>query len=198
MKTTLKLCAIILFPFLIGLTISNSEKEPIPSFTTHELNPDHIQGPFTGGFGEETCRSCHFDYDLNMEGGSLIVDGIPGTFKPGAAYEISVTVESEQLEVGGFQMTARFEDGSQAGSLDWDRDLLRFTPNIDGDVQYLQHSEAGTEPTGQREVSWSFTWIAPDSAEGTAIFNITANAGNDDDSSFGDWIYAKEIKSEAK
>lgn len=192
MKIAVKLISIISMPFLVGIFMPESESA---SYSAHyaDLNPDHIQGAFTGGFGEETCRSCHFDYDLNMDGGSLTVEGISESFSSETEYEIVVTVESEQLEVGGFQLTARHEDGSQAGTFDWSGDRLRFTPNIDGDVQYLQHSEEGTSPTGEREASWSFVWTPPES--GNVIFNIAANAGNDDDSSFGDWIYAKEIVS---
>lgn len=192
MKLIIKISAIILAPFLIGITLPATEADS--SFDkTSDSNPDHIQGPFTGGFGEETCRSCHFDYDLNIEGGSLTVDGVSKTFKPGKNYEITVTVESERLEVGGFQMTARFEDGTQAGSFEWAGDLLMFTPSVTDEIQYLQHTKEGTEPTGERETSWTFTWSAPEESGQDIILNIAANAGNYDDSSFGDWIYAKEL-----
>ncbi len=178
MKNTAAIIVLTLLPFLTSLMLP--EPEPVsPDFT--EINPDHIQGPFTGGFNEETCRSCHFDYDLNMDGGSLAIEGISESYKAGKEYNITITVESEQLEVGGFQMTARFEDGTQAGSFDWEGDRLRYTPDIDSDVKYIQHSEEGTQPTDEREVSWSFTWISPAEAKEPVIFNIAANAGNDDD-----------------
>lgn len=182
----------ILAPFAIGMALVGMEVAPELDQTS-EINPDHLDGAFTGGFGEDTCRSCHFDYDLNMEGGSLSVNGLNEEYEPGSEVDITVTVQSERLEIGGFQLTARFEDGTQAGSFEWDGDRLIFTPDISGDVQYIQHSEEGTEPTGEREVSWSFTWIAPETGD-PVIFNIAANAGNYDDSSFGDWIYAKEIE----
>lgn len=169
------------------------EKESEMIITTGEdFNPEHLDGPFTGGFGEQTCHSCHFDYDLNQEGGSLMVEGVDNTFKPGKSYDITVTVESEHLEIGGFQMTARFEDGTQAGEFKWTGDHLMLTPSISDEVQYLQHSREGTSPTAEREVSWTFTWNAPERSE-SVIFNVAANAGNYDDSVFGDWIYAKEI-----
>lgn len=192
MKLIFKISAIIIVPFLIGITLPEPEAD-YSYDKTRDSNPDHIQGPFTGGFGEETCRSCHFDYDLNMEGGSLTVDGISKTFKPGKNYEITVTVESEQLEVGGFQMTARFEDGTQAGSFEWEGDRLMFTPSVTDEIHYLQHTKGGTEPTGDREIRWTFIWNAPEKSGQDIILNIAANAGNYDDSSFGDWIYAKEL-----
>lgn len=159
----------------------------------HPLNPEYLDGPFTGGFGEQSCHSCHFDYDLNQDGGSLTIQGINDVYKPGSSYEVTVTVESEQLKIGGFQMTTRFEDGTQAGSFEWEDERLMFTPSISGDLQYLQHSSKGTSPTGKQEVSWSFIWQSPEDGQEPVIFNIAANAGNYDDSSFGDWIYVDEI-----
>jgi hypothetical protein len=94
MKAALKLLAIILFPFLIGLSLPESD-EKLDESTVFGMNPDHLDGPFTGGFGEQTCHSCHFDYDLNMEGGQLTVDGISDSYKPGTNYEIDVTIQSE-------------------------------------------------------------------------------------------------------
>lgn len=180
-----------------GLAAShnNDYKEPAESISSINtlFYPDHIPGPFTGGFGEETCHSCHFDYDINDERGSLRVEGLGQTYEPGEQYELTVSVESERLEIGGFQMTARFEDGSQAGEFIWSGDKLILTPDANDDIQYLQHSVSGTEPTSDREVSWTFTWTAPDHDPAMVIFNIAANAGNDDFSAFGDWIYVQEI-----
>lgn len=192
MRPLLTLIPIILAPFVIGLAIAGTEKKP-ETGKQFKLNPDHLDGAFTGGFGEETCRSCHFDYDINPEGGSLNISGIPDTPKPGKDYEITVTVQSDHLEVGGFQMTARFEDGTQAGEFLWEGDRLMFTPSVTDSIQYLQHSREGTSPNGKREVSWAFIWKAPNLVLGDVLFHIAANAGNHDDSSFGDWIYAEEI-----
>lgn len=158
-----------------------------------DFNPEHLDGPFTGGFGELTCHSCHFDYDLNQEGGSLSVSGLNSTYEPAKSYEIKVEVESERLEIGGFQMTARFEDGSQAGEFSWKGDRLMLTPSINDEVQYIQHSATGTKPANGRKVTWVFTWKAPEASTDIVIFNVAANAGNDDDSAFGDWIYTKEL-----
>lgn len=198
MNSLIKLSLLFITPLLIGLMMP--DKPDAGSHLLHEsnpyeINPDYLDGPLTGGFGELTCHSCHFDYDLNMtDRGSLAVDGLNDFYIPGHTYEITVTIQSEQLEVGGFQMTSRFEDGSQAGTFNWDGDRLRWTPSIESDVQYIQHSREGTSVTSPRTVEWSFYWTAPDSDVRPVRFNIAANAGNDDDSSFGDWIYTKEFQ----
>ncbi len=169
------------------------QKSGLPLADLDDFNPEHLDGAFTGGFGEQTCHSCHFDYDLNMDGGSLNIEGLPDPYEPGAEYPLTLTVESEQLEKGGFQMTARFEDGTQAGWFEWESDRLMVTPSISEEIQYVQHSEKGTGPANERELSWTLTWQAPEDEAGLVIFNIAANAGNNDDSAFGDWIYTKKI-----
>jgi hypothetical protein len=191
MRTALNLLFIILFPFLIGVFIP--EKKAGYSGDKYSLNPGHLDGPFTGGFGEQTCHSCHFDYDLNQEGGSLTIDGLKNTYQPGKKYTLHIKLKSKQLQIGGFQMTSRFEDGTQAGSFDWDKELFMLTPTISDEIQYLQHSREGTAMTDDRKINWSFTWQAPENELNDVIFNVAANAGNNDDSAFGDWIYVKEI-----
>ena len=191
MKLSFQLIILIAFPFVVGLMV-NGEKSSVPDGVRYTEYPEHLDGPYTGGFGEETCRSCHFDYDLNMDGGGLSVEGLSESYTPGEMIPVTVTVQSKYLEIGGFQMSARFEDGSRAGSFQWDGNELMFTPETDDNMQYIQHSESGTKPDSGRSVSWSFNWTAPEDSS-TVIFNVAANAGNYDDSSFGDWIYIKEI-----
>jgi hypothetical protein len=191
MKILLKLLGIISIPFVVGLSMPETESNH--SLISAVENPEHLDGAFTGGFGEETCRSCHFDYDLNMDGGSLTLEGAPEFYEAEKDYELTITLHAEQLEVGGFQMTARFEDGSQAGDFLWEGDDMMFTPSVSDEVKYLQHSASGTRPTGDREIQWTFSWTSPDQAGENIILNIAANSANYDDSSFGDWIYAKEI-----
>lgn len=193
MKIAVKIIFLILLPFLTGIYFMPEKETDAVTENNDAFNPEHLDGAYTGGFGEQTCRSCHFDYDLNQEGGSLSIQGINDSYSPGKSYEVTVTVESEQLEIGGFQMTARFEDGTQAGSFEWEGDRLMNTPDVSDTVQYVQHSAEGTSATGEQEVSWNFTWKSPEDGQGPVIFNIAANAGNYDDSSFGDWIYADEI-----
>lgn len=183
----------IIIPVLAGFSFPHRTTEQASNNGNH-VYPDHLPNALTGGFGEETCHSCHFDYDINHEGGSLTVEGLEEKYVAGKQYELVVTVESERLEKGGFQMTARFEDGTQAGQFEWTGDRIGFTPSVSDTIQYLQHTAAGTNPTAEKEVRWSFVWEAPRNDSGPVIFNIAANAGNDDLSPFGDWIYVREIK----
>lgn len=193
MKHLLTLIVITILPFAIGITVNsgdidmNDEKNFSPY-------PDHIAGAYTGGFGEQSCHSCHFDYDLNQPEGELSVSGIEQGFEPGRNYKIQIQVKREDLSRAGFQMTARFEDGSQAGQFEVTEELTT-TPNIDNQVTYLQHG-VGKVEAENGEKNWQITWTAPDQSNQPIIFNIAANAANGDESAFGDWIYLKEIQIE--
>lgn len=200
MQQLLRILSIVLFPFLVGILLDEIRTPVHEKEFMGVINPDHLDGPFTGGFGELTCHTCHFDYDLNMEGGNLTTEGIPDQYEAGELYNITIGIQSEQLEIGGFQLTARFlKTGEQAGSFSWTGDRLRLTPesSVGDSIQYIQHSMEGTSPTGNRTLEWSFTWIAPETAGEPVLFNIASNAGNYDDSSFGDRIYVKEFTSRA-
>jgi hypothetical protein len=58
------------------------------------------EGPFpnvTGGFGEYSCRQCHFDNALNAAGGTLTISGVPKTYSPQRTYPISVMLARKGL-----------------------------------------------------------------------------------------------------
>lgn len=95
----------------------------------------------------------------------------------------------------GFQLSARFEDGSQAGRFKIsENDRVMFTESVPDSLQYVQHSRKGTELSEENKNSWIVTWQAPESVSSAVIFNVAANAGNGDQSEFGDFIYADEWK----
>ncbi|MTI89243.1 MAG: hypothetical protein FH748_14910 [Balneolaceae bacterium] len=167
-----------------------------PDNPSHSLPPypGHLTGAFTGGFGEESCHSCHFDYDLNWEDGKLSVSGIPDVVLPQRAYAFIIEVKREDLAKAGFQMSARYEDGRPAGIFGLsNNDRQMFTDATADSVQYIQHSAAGTLPVDEDDFRWTVHWESPDSISGRVIFNIAANASNGDQSEFGDWIYVQEF-----
>jgi len=181
----------LILPITIGILMPVQADE----FDLREY-PEPLDGPFTGGFGEQSCHSCHFDHDLNDSRGKLLIKGISTSYEPDQVYEIEIKLEHEEMKNGGFQLTARFEDGTQAGEFEWVNDRLTYTPErrVGTEVKYVQHSAEGSELTGNRKSNWVFYWKAPAGGDKPIIFNIAANAGNDDLSAFGDWIYLKEIK----
>jgi hypothetical protein len=149
----------------------------------------------TGGFGEPTCRQCHFDNALNEPGGTLTLDGVPATYLPGAAYELTVTLRREGMLRAGFQLAARFADGDSTA-----RPAGRFLPadartavvwDTTTHVPYIEHTEAGTA-VSDAAARWAFRWTAPARPRRAVVFHLAGNAANDDDSPLGDFIYTRQ------
>ncbi len=155
----------------------------------------------TGGFGEQTCLKCHQQYSLNDTTGSMLIDGIPERYKPSERYRITVTVLHRDLVVAGFQVTARYDEGErrgkQAGRFVTIDTLVAISPDSTSDVKYVHHSTGGVIASAQRgKASFTFDWIAPegDSVTPAVVFHAVANAGNDDFSELGDYIFARSAR----
>ena len=158
----------------------------------------HVDGPplaRTGGFGELTCLECHLDLELNAPGGALLLDGVPASFTPGAAYVVTVIVEGEGMGRAGFQAAARFEGGERAGapagrlaSIDG-RTVVRSEDGVD----YINHTVEGSELGPGDIAGWSFEWVAPEEPS-PVVFHVTGNSANGDNSPLGDLIYAAEAR----
>lgn len=156
----------------------------------HFFYPDRVLPAVTGGFGEVSCHSCHFDGDLNSKAGSVSLKGLPDVIKAGQTYDLEVELKHPQLVKAGFQLSIRTPDGLQVGSLlsvD-DRTLVQVGP--DGKIQYMNHSEKGSAGYNGTAV-WRFKWRAGDKP-GEIVINLAANAANGDDSEFGDNTYVED------
>lgn len=157
----------------------------------------HVAGPpaaHTGGFGEPTCLQCHNEYELNLPGGSLAVEGLPARWASGERYELVVTLRSSEMARAGFQLSARFEDGTAAGA------LAAVGPGVavmdSTGVPYAQHAPDGTVPVSAELALWRLAWTAPRSG-GRVLFHAAANSANGDSSPLGDLIYTFSGSAEA-
>ena len=140
----------------------------------------------TGGFGEPTCHHCHFDHELNAEGGSLMLSGAKEGYVAGEWYTLEVLLTRAEMERAGFQVSARLERGEQAGLfMSVDEQVAMDTLN---GIQYLRQTEAGSYLSVQDTARWQIKWQAPADTSGV-IFHLTSNAANGDNSEFGDFIY---------
>jgi hypothetical protein len=153
------------------------------------------EGPYpgvTGGFGEQSCRVCHFDNPLNAKGGALAIDA-PASYVPGQVYTVVVKLDREDLERGGFEISARFasgrDRGRQAGTWRATDSRVQLVPSVDRTVTFAQHTLEGSRARLKGEQQWTIEWTAPERALAAVQFNAAGNASNGDDSPLGDFIY---------
>lgn len=156
----------------------------------------YIDGPptaTTGGFGEDNCGSCHFDYDLNDPAGLLRLEGIPEDYMAGQQYVITIRLAHPRMARGGFEMAVRFAAGDvagrQAGSLEGMDDRVEIVTGSDGSIEYARQNGKGSIPESRGEITWLVYWRAPVEPLNTVVFHASASAGNHDDSPFGDFPY---------
>ncbi|MBW3552620.1 MAG: hypothetical protein KY466_03870 [Gemmatimonadetes bacterium] len=151
---------------------------------------------YTGGFAEPTCAACHWgDEGAVREPGALTVD-VPERYEPGAAYDLTVRLRDPGLRTAGFQLSARFADGPDAGAQAGDlaaADSAVMVVTSGAGISYASHAAAGTLPAADGRAAWVVRWTAP--AGGAVVFHVVANAGDDDASPLGDRIHSAEARS---
>lgn len=156
------------------------------SYTDRPHYPDHPLPGHTGGFGEPSCHTCHFDYPLNDPAGHLTVDFTASEDDPGSGI-ITVTLVHPAMERAGFQATVRTRAGQQNGSLHA-LDERTVITELDS-IQYVHHTLEGTELIEEGRATWQVRWAAPDRSDGPVLLHVAANAANNDASEFGDFIF---------
>jgi hypothetical protein len=152
--------------------------------------PFSSQGPqpgHTGAFGEPDCRACHYDYPLNEPGATITLDSLPLHYTPADTYSLRLLVRHAELKRGGFQLTARFEDGTPAGAFVI-ADTLGLRVQRARGIDYISHKAAGAGRVQGDSIVWEFDWVAPPS-ERRVVFSVAVNVANYDASEFGDRIF---------
>lgn len=161
----------------------------------------YADGPppgFTGGFGEATCRECHFDNPPvgREEAGGLTVRGFPDRFRAESTYTLRVELSRARMGRAGFQLAVRYGAGAvrglSAGELSAPSARARTVEGDSGRVEYAQHTGDGSElPTAPADsTAWTLRWRAPARCA-AVVLHVTANAANGDESEFGDHVYRR-------
>lgn len=158
------------------------------SFVRH---PERPPPAFTGGFSEPSCHACHFDSDVNTVGGMLTISGVPEAYRPGETYRLTVRVAKPEMVVGGFELAARFADGASKGKQAGALRAVDGRAQIDSisGIQYAGHTKLGIRPASPAAAEWAIDWTAAADAAGPIVFHAAGNAGNGDESQFGDFVY---------
>ena len=153
------------------------------------FHPDGPPTAHTGGFGEPTCAQCHTGEALNTPGARLRIEGLPARWRPGQTYWIAVVMRRAGLARAGFELSARFADGTQAGALT-PSDSLRVAITRDSvsGLPYAHHTRTGTRGWSG-EARWPVAWVAPATGRGAVVLHVASVASNDDDSNLGDFVF---------
>jgi hypothetical protein len=179
-----------------GLEVAVAQAHATPGASV--VYRDGPPAGFSGGFGEDHCQACHSGDKVNTSPGRLTISA-PQRYSPGKTYAVTVTLTRPGMAIGGFQLTARFEnDSAQAGTLalaDGHQDRVKVL--TDRGVQYAYHSRPGTQLTATQVVRWTLRWTAP-AGRRAVLFNAAANAANGDDSPSGDFVYTSRVQSRGR
>lgn len=144
----------------------------------------------TGGFGEPTCRECHFDGPARPPEALSLGWLTPEQFRPGGVYRLEVATQDTTARVGGFQLAVRVaagpRAGTQAGTLCAVDARVVVVADTTG-VQYASHAGAASADS----LRWQIEWRAPAEDVGAVLFHVAANSANDDDSMLGDAIITR-------
>jgi hypothetical protein len=182
----------------VGFAGAGAGAEPPPGATGHAVAaafPDGAPARVTGGFGEDSCFACHWEGEENDGVGRLVIEGVPEQYKPGEPYDLAIEISRPGMTLGGFQLAARMAaDTLQGGTFSVPgAEAQRVAVVTDREVQFVQHTEAGTALSGEDRVRWRVTWTAPES--GRVVFHVSAVAGDGDRSQMGDHVYTLAAES---
>ena len=147
------------------------------------------------------CTACHNDpiEAPNVGPGSVRMNNVPAVYTPGQQYTVSVTVQQNNRQRFGFQLTALDQNGIRAGTLvSMGSDTKVNADTGAGGRQYIEHTEVGTFPNGAASRTWQIRWTAPSTDIGTVRFWFAGNAANGDLANFGDYIYTSTASSDSQ
>ena len=135
---------------------------------------------------------CHFDVTKPDPAGGLVIEGLPEAFTPGERYLLTVALRRPGMERGGFELAARYADGEKQGTQAGELRATnpRAAVSNHKEIDYAHHTVKGTDLSAADAATWQIEWTAPAQPAGPVVFHTAGNAGNGDDSQFGDHIYA--------
>ncbi len=173
---------------------------PVLTFAHNDPVPP-LENFYTGSkifTGDSVCYSCHNQGTANQGNVKLTFngDGSATSYTPGATIPINIvitdTAGGRPRPTWGFELAARFSNGSAAGTL--------VAVNSNTKVSTLSFPNAGKPVISHNGAvvaagnSFTFTinWTAPAAGSGNVVFSVAANAANGDGDLTGDRIYTFE------
>jgi hypothetical protein len=169
---------------VIGLALSVGFISFRSKYYSSQPPPDHSGTP-----GGGLCSDCHGN--LNSGGGSIVVNGLPATFKAGQTYPFSVTIThgAANRTRWGFEINARNAGNNGIGT------FKSTNPNAttNGGPSEIAHNSAVVTAATNSYTYSGLSWTAPSTiaaGDNAVTFYMAGNAANNNGSTSGDFIYA--------
>ena len=131
-----------------------------------------------GSIGNDGCL-CHGEGNSATK---ITIDGIPTKFESNQSYNLTLTLENEEIEPAKAEAQGGFRIILDGGSLNFTEEKAIY---LEGG---WTHQESGN-----KQRSWQFTWQSPDDNTSMSKFTILGNAVNGNGYSSGDNWYSMEI-----
>jgi hypothetical protein len=141
----------------------------------------------------EACHRCHFDEDPVTDSPALHLEGVSAPIAPGARYDLALKFEPGDAAAAGFLMIARAVI-STAGE---DETAPLGVFEAIGEGVEANGAAVRSTTSSAADMTWRAAWIAPETLDGPVVFDVVANAANDDLSPFGDVIHLATFVVEA-
>lgn len=137
--------------------------------------------------GGDTCMQCHFDGEAVVQSEALTVEGLPEAIEAGATYSLIVRLADRGMGAAGYIISAINGTDEPAGG------FAAVDEGVEAQgAQARSTTKAAIPEDG--EIQWRMEWTAPEEIAGPIRFYLMANAGNDDESPYGDTIHMKILE----
>jgi hypothetical protein len=160
---------IVLFGAVLGIVL--------PPAAGVLASPDGAE--WTTSVDPEGCRSCHLGAPDAVDTASVSIEGLPEQPVAGRRYELEIVVEDPALRNAGFLLSVA-AGRRPAGSL---AAVDERTETSGASARSTWEGSFTDQPGMAR---WRLDWTAPAQLDGPLLFDLWANAGNDDLSPLGD------------
>lgn len=145
-------------------------------------NPDGAE--WITAANPDGCLACHFDAPDPSDSQALSIEGLPERPEPGTAYTLKLRLSDPTLKNAGFMLIVTAAE-APAGKLM----AVDARTEIGENGTVARSTRAGSVPATAGESAWDLVWTAPAGPTGAIRFEFWANAGNDDQSPFGDTLH---------
>lgn len=129
----------------------------------------------------EGCGSCHLGASAPPAGAGLSIEGLPDKPAAGNTYPLTIVLEDPALVNAGFLLSVTAGESS-AGRLE----AVDERVEIEAGGNRARSTRAGSDQPEAGQGRWRLRWTAPGAPVPALMFELWANAGNDDLSPLGD------------